>query len=122
MLSGTGTNAVPNAFSFVPLNNVDPATGQVSNAITVTGTNVPTTISVSSGAEFSVNGGSYTSTPGIVSPGALVTVRVTSSSAYNTPVSVVLTIGGVNATFTVTTGPQPQLQNVTITFCSVFAG
>ena len=56
-LSGTGTNGVPNAFSFVPLNNVDPSTAQVSNAITVTGTNVPTTISVSSGAEYSINGG-----------------------------------------------------------------
>ena len=114
-LSGTGTNAVPNAFSFIPLNNVDPSTVQVSNAITVTGTNVPTTISVSSGAEYSINGGAYTSTPGIVSPGALVTVRVTSASSYATPVSVVLTIGGVNATFTVTTGAQPQLQNVTVT-------
>ena len=114
-LSGTGTNAVPDAFSFVSLNNVDPSTVQVSNAITVTGTNVPTTISVSSGAEYSINGGAYTSTPGVVSPGALVTVRVTSSSSYDTPVSVVLTIGGVNATFTVTTAPQPQLQNVTVT-------
>ena len=114
-LSGTGTNAVPNAFSFVPLNNVDPSTTQVSNAITVTGTNVPATIGVSSGGEYSINGGAYTSTPGVVSPGALVTVRVTSSSSYDTPVSVVLTIGGVNATFTVTTGPQPQLQNVTVT-------
>ncbi len=114
-LGGTGSNAVPNAFSFVPLNNVDPSTMQVSNAITVTGTNVPTTISVSSGAEYSINGGAYTSTPGIVSPGAQVTVRVTSSSSYNTPVSVVLTIGGVPATFTVTTGAQPQLQNVTVT-------
>ena len=114
-LSGTGTNAVPNAFSFVPLNNVDPSSTQVSNAITVTGTNVPTTISVSSGAEYSINGGAYTSTPGIVAPGARVTVQVTSSSSYDTPVSVVLTIGGVNATFTVTTGAQTQLQNVTVT-------
>ena len=114
-LSGTGTNAVPDAFSFVALNNVDPSTLQVSNAITVTGTNVPTTVSVSSGAQYSINGGPYTSAPGVVSPGALVTVRVTSSSSYSTPVEVVLTIGGVNATFTVTTGPQPQLQNVTVT-------
>ena len=114
-LGGTGTYAVPNGFTFVALNNVDPATMQVSNAITVTGTNVPTTISVSSGAEYSINGGAYTSTPGVVAPGAMVTVRVTSSSSYSTPVSVVLTIGGVPATFTVTTEAQPQLQNVTVT-------
>jgi Domain of unknown function DUF11/Outer membrane protein beta-barrel domain/Bacterial lectin len=114
-LSGTGTNGVPNAFNFVPLNNVDPSTAQVSNAITVTGTNVPTTISISSGAEYSINGGAFTSTPGVVSPGAQVIVRATSSSSYETSVSVVLTIGGVSATFTVTTGAQPQLQNVTVT-------
>ena len=114
-LGGTGTNAVPNSFSFVALNNVDPSTMQVSNAITVTGTNVPTTISVSDGAQYSINGGAYTSTPGVVAPGAQVTVRVTSSSSYNTPVSVVVTIGGVPATFTVSTGAQPQLQNVTVT-------
>ncbi len=115
MLSGTGTDAVPNAFAFVALNNVDPSTGQVSNAITVTGTNVPTTISVSSGAEYSINGGAFTSKPGIVSPGAQVTVRITSSSSYSTQVSALLTIGGVNAMFTVTTRAQPQLQNVTVT-------
>lgn len=115
MLSGTGTNAVPNAFAFVALNNVDPATSQVSNPITVTGTNVPTTISVGSGAEYSINGGAFTSKPGIVSPGARVTVRITSSSSYSTQVSALLTIGGVNAMFTVTTRAQPQLQNVTVT-------
>jgi uncharacterized repeat protein (TIGR01451 family) len=114
-LSGTGTNAVPNGFSFVDLNNVDLSTQQTSNAITVTGTNVSTTISVSSGAEYSINGGPYTSTPGVVSPGAQVRVRVTSSSAYSTQVTGVLTIGGVSAGFTVTTRAQPQLQNVTVT-------
>jgi uncharacterized protein DUF11/OmpA family protein len=115
MLSGTGTDAVPNAFAFLALNNVDPSTTEVSNPITVTGTNVPTTISVSSGAEYSINGGAFTAKPGIVSPGAQVTVRITSSASYSTLVSAVLTIGGVNAPFTVTTRAQPQLQNVTIT-------
>ena len=114
-LSGTGINAVPSPFHFVPLTNVDPGTPQVSTPITVTGTNVPTTISVGSGAEYSINGGSYTSTPGVVAPGAQITVRVTSSTSYATPVSVTLTIGGVGATFTVTTRPQPRLQNVSIT-------
>jgi uncharacterized repeat protein (TIGR01451 family) len=114
-LSGTGTNAVPSPFRFSPLKNVAPSSSQVSNAITVTGTNVPTTISVSSGAEYSINGGPYTSTPGIVSPGARVTVRLTAPAAYSTSGSAVLTIGGVDATFTVTTAAPPQLQNATVT-------
>jgi len=115
MLSGTGTNAAPDPFHFNPLNNVDPSSLQVSNAITVSGTNVPTTISVSNGAEYSINGGPYTATPGIVPPGAQVTVEVTSSSSYGAAVTVVVTIGGVASSFVVTTKPQPQLQNVTVT-------
>jgi uncharacterized repeat protein (TIGR01451 family) len=114
-LTGTGTNAVPNPFSFITLLNVKPSSLQVSNAITVSGTNVPTTISVSSGAEFSINGGPYTATPGVVSPGAQVTVRLTASASYDAAVTATLTIGGVDATFTVITDPPPQLENVTVT-------
>ena len=117
VLSGTGTNAIPDSFSFTPLNNVGPSTVQVSNPITVTGTNVPTTISVSSGAEYSVNGGPYTSTPGVVSPGAQVTVRATSSAAYGTSVTAVVTIGGVSSSFVVMTmsaPPPPHLQGTSV--------
>ena len=119
-LSGTGTNAIPDSFNFTPLNNVAPSTVQVSNPITVAGTNVPATISVSNGAKYSINGGPYTSNPGVVSPGAQVTVQVTSSSMYGTAVTAVLTIGGVSSTFVITTGPQPppvsppQLQNTSV--------
>jgi hypothetical protein len=112
-LSGTGTNSVPSPFDLVSLNNVDPGSTQVSNPITVQGINVPTTISVSGGAEYSINGGPFTSKPGIVSPGAQVTVRITSSSSAGTMASAVLTIGGVSERFEVTT--RPQLQNVVVT-------
>ena len=121
MLSGTGTNAVPDSFGFTPLNNVGPSTVQVSNAIVVTGTNIPATISVSSGTEYSINGGPYTSTPGVVSPGAQVSVRVTSSASYGAAVTAVLTIGGVSSSFVVTTAaqpppppPPPQLQGTSV--------
>ena len=114
-LSGTGTDAVPSPFAFTALNNVSPGSTQVSNPITVTGTNVSTTISVSGGAQYSINGGAYTATPGMVAPGAQVTVRLTAPATYNTAASGVLTVGGVNATFTVMTGAQPQLQNVAVT-------
>ena len=115
VLSGTGTNSIPDAFTFTPLNKVAPSTVQVSNPITVNGTNVPATISVSSGARYSINGGPYTSTPGVVSPGAQVTVQVTSSSSYDTAVTAVVTIGGVSSNFVVTTEPPPRLQNVSVT-------
>jgi len=113
-LTGTGVNSVPSPFSFTPIVNVDPSSLQASNSITVTGTDVPTTISVSAGGLYSINGGAFTSRPGVVSPGAQVRVNLTASSGYNTPDFTVLTIGGVSSTFTVTTGPQP-LQKVAVT-------
>ena len=109
-LSGTGTNATPGPFSFTALNNVDLASVQVSNVITVADTNVPSPISVSSGAEYSINGGPFTQVAGVVSPGAQVRVQVTAASSFSTAVAAVLTIGGVDSTFTVTTGTQPVLQ------------
>lgn len=114
-LSGTGTDGVPSPFGFSPLTGVDPGSVQVSNAITVTGTNVPTTISVSAGAAYSINGGPYSTAPGVVSPGARVTLRLTASGAYATAVSAELTIGGMTAPWSVTTRSQPQLQDVVVT-------
>jgi OmpA-like transmembrane domain len=109
-LSGTGINAVPSPFSFTPLINVDPSSVQVSNSITVASTDVPAPISVSTGGQYSINGGAFTSVPGVVSPGAQVQVKLIAASGYSTSDAAVLTIGGVSSTFTVTTGAQPLLQ------------
>ena len=109
-LSGSGINSIPSPFSFTPLINVDPSSVQVSNSITLASTDVPAPISVSTGGQYSLNGGAFTSIPGVVSPGAQVEVKLTAASGYSTSDSVVLTIGGVSSTFTVTTGAQPVLQ------------
>ena len=109
-LSGTGINSTPSPFSFTPLINVDPSSVQVSNSITVASTDVPAPISVSAGGQYSINGGAFTSVPGVVSPGAQVQVQLTAASGYSTSDSAALTIGGVSSTFTVTTGAQPVLQ------------
>ena len=101
-LSGVGTSTTPDPFSFTALNGVDLSTHEVSNAITVEGTNLSSPISVSGGT-YSINGGPFTAAPGYVSPGAHVVVSVESSSSYLTATSAQLTIGGVAATFTVTT-------------------
>ena len=109
-LGGTGINSIPSAFSFTPLINVDPSSAQVSNSITVANTDVPSPISVSAGGQYSINGGAFTSVPGVVSPGAQVQLQLTAASGYSTSDSATLTIGGVSSTFTVTTGAQPVLQ------------
>jgi hypothetical protein len=109
-LGGTGINSIPSTFSFTPLINVDPSSVQVSNSITVANTDVPSPISVSAGGQYSINGGAFTSVPGVVSPGAQVQLQLTAASGYSTSDSATLTIGGVSSTFTVTTGAQPVLQ------------
>jgi uncharacterized repeat protein (TIGR01451 family) len=101
-LSGVGANTTPDPFSFTALNGVDPSKLEVSNAITVEGTNVSSPISITGGT-YSINGGPFTAAPGYVSPGARVVVSVESSASYLTATSADLTIGGVAATFTVTT-------------------
>ncbi len=101
-LSGVGTSATPDPFSFTPLTGVDPSKPEVSNAITVAGTNLSSPISITGGT-YSINGGPFTAAPGYVSPGAQVVVSVVSSSSFLTATSAQLTIGGVAATFTVTT-------------------
>jgi hypothetical protein len=101
-LSGVGTSTTPDPFSFTALNGVDPSRLEVSNAVTVEGTNTSSPISITGGT-YSINGGPFTAAPGYVSPGAHVVVSLESSASYLTATSAHLTIGGVAATFTVTT-------------------
>jgi hypothetical protein len=101
-------DTVPDPFSFTPLTGVDPATAYESNPITVTGINSPAAISITSGSyavssDGGLTWGAWASTPGTVALNDQVKVRVTSSAAANTAVTVTLTIGGVSGSFSVTT-------------------
>lgn len=60
-------------------------------------------ISISVGAEYSINGGDYTSDPGTITYGDSVTVRIESSGSNSTQVTATLTIGSDTAGFDVTT-------------------
>jgi hypothetical protein len=92
----------PEQFSFTDRTGVARSTLQTSNPITVTGTGSPAPVSVSGGS-YSINGGTFTSSPATVSSAATITVRHTSSANFATAVNTVLTIGGVRDTFTSTT-------------------
>ncbi|MBL8470958.1 MAG: PKD domain-containing protein [Rhodocyclaceae bacterium] len=95
-------DTTPNAFAFNQVNGAMPSTLVSSAAVTIGGINAPSPISVS-GGEYSINGGAYTAANGTINNGQTVSVRLTSSAAYETPTSATLTIGGVSANFTVTT-------------------
>lgn len=96
------SDTTPDAFSFTPAANVALSTVSTSNTITVGGINAASAISVT-GGEYSINGGAWTSASGTVTSGQTVAVRRTSSASNSTAATVTLTIGGISATYTVTT-------------------
>lgn len=93
---------VPDTFWFRPQTQVAPRTLITSNPIRVSGITTPTTISIT-GGDYSINLGPYTNAPGTVVNGQTVTVRQTSASSPRTRTGATLTIGGIGATFDVTT-------------------
>ena len=76
-----------------------------SNAITISGINAPTSISVSSGSSYSINGSVYATAAGTVKNADKVQVRHTSSTKPKTTVTTILSIGGVSGKFVSTTKP-----------------
>lgn len=101
--SGSSADTTPNAFSFTDVTGAAVSTVYTSNAITVAGINAASAISVT-GGEYRVNGGTWVTSSGTVNAGDSIQVRRTSSGSLSTTVSVVLTIGGVSDTFSITTG------------------
>ena len=99
-------DTTPNAFTFTDRTNAILSTEYKSNAITISGINTATPISIVGGT-YSINGGTYTSVGGTVSLGNTVKLRKMSSSSYATTKSATLTIGGVSDTFSVTTVDNP---------------
>jgi hypothetical protein len=100
-------DTAPNPFAFTPLGSQDVSTKVESNAVMPSGFDAPTSISVKN-AEYRVNGGEYTSVPGMINPGDQVVVRQTTSSSFNTTNTSVVTIGGVSGDFSTTTRAQAE--------------
>ncbi|MDD2897761.1 MAG: hypothetical protein PHI31_03495 [Desulfuromonadaceae bacterium] len=120
-----GTNpsdTVPNTFTFTSLTIAPANTVTESSVVTISGINAPSAISVSGGGQYAIstdNGlswGAWTSIAGTVENSNQVKVHLTSSATPGASASTILTIGGVTATFSVTTGsPVPP----STTFTSV---
>jgi len=95
-------DTTPDAFSFAAQSDVEPGTAITSNAITVTGINAPAPISITGGL-YSVNNGNFVATAGTVNQNDSVRVRLLASQEHQVTTSATLTIGGVSASFQVTT-------------------
>ena len=101
----TPVSTTPNYFYFNPKYSVPRSSVQVSDSITVTGIGVAVAISII-GGEYSIDGGAFTANPGTIANGQGVVVRLTSSANYETRLIATLTVGGVSASFDVTTMAQ----------------
>lgn len=103
------TDTTPDPIAFPPQPNA-----ALNAAITfapqiVTGITAPVTITATGGAEYRIGDGEWTSAPGTVSSGNVVTPRVTSPNTYSTQLTPVptLVIGGITCPLVCITGAQP---------------
>ena len=92
----------PDTFNFMPQTNVEIGTLIISNVVNVTGIDTTTTISIIGGS-YTINGGTALDTASMVFKGDQVAVQVLSSMQFSTTASAILDIGGVTASFIVTT-------------------
>ena len=123
VLGGTGTfqyafcstaDTTPDAFSFTDQTGVAVSTVTNSNIVQITGITAQTTITFGGGGGlFRVCGDATcsanptwnnTSVGGAIGNGEYLQVRVTSSASYSTAYNLVVNVGGVSDTWTVTTG------------------
>lgn len=109
---GTGTffvrnvlgSSAPDAFVFAGTTGVAPGARVTSDPITISGMQIPGTITVSGAGspEISVNGGSW-GTSATISNGQTVEVRMTAPITYEAVRSASVTIGGVSGSWALTT-------------------
>ncbi len=96
------TVGVIQPFAFVARSDVPLGAVVESDPVTVAGIVAPARISIADG-EYRIGSGGWTGVAGFVNPGDTVTVRVTTSSGYNTTSTATLAIAGFLAPFSVTT-------------------
>lgn len=104
--TGSGSDTTPDQFSGETKAGQPLSTTVDFTPVTPTGFNAATPITVSGGL-YSINGGSYTSSAGTLSPGDTFAPRNTSSASYLTSVPTIITVGGVSATYTSITTYDP---------------
>lgn len=99
----TACDTAPNAFTFADVTGANPSTLTTASAITISGINTSTPVSVSgTGATISINGGAWV-TSGNITNGQTLAVRLTSSASFSTAMSATVNVGGVTDSWSVTT-------------------
>ena len=83
LMSATGADDSPDAFSFNEVNNATPGTGILSNTVTITGI-TSAFVTGSAFMEFSINGGAFTNQESLITNNQTLQLRqtVTPASSY----------------------------------------
>jgi hypothetical protein len=97
-------DTTPVAFDFTPnLTNAALSTLTTASAVTITGINTTTPVSVTgTGAQISIAGGAW-GTSGNITNGQTLAVRLTSSASFSTAITATVNVGGVTDAWSVTT-------------------
>lgn len=103
----SGVDITPDQFSFIHQNNITAGSVITSNAISVSGINALSPISIS-GGQYSINSGEYSDASAWIAETDTVTLRITAAGTASTARTATLNIGGVSANFTVTTQAADQ--------------
>ncbi len=125
-------DTTPDAFTFTAKTNATLSTQYESNTITVAGLGVSQStpnpaqtaaISITgTGAGYSINGGAFTSVTGTVSNGDIIKVHGTAPAANGQTTNVVLTIGTVAGTYSISTPPAAGAQGSNFTMLDSSGG
>jgi hypothetical protein len=110
----TAGDTCPNDFIFGAVTGAALSTVFISNAIIISAIDIPTPISIT-GGEYSINGGAYTSAPGVVVNNDTITVRQTSSATASTLTVATVTVGCRVVPFNVTTAAPTTTTTSTTT-------
>ena len=92
----------PDDFSFIAQSNVNKNSIITSDTISITGINVPTSISITNG-QYSINGGDWNTSNNTISNNDDITVRHTTPFDNDTNTTTTLIVGDKNASFVSTT-------------------
>jgi len=99
-------DTTPNQFTFTDQGNAALNAAVISGTVVISGINAPAPLSIS-GGEYSINGGQFFTTAGVIANGDSLRLRIQASGSYATVRSATLQIGGVSDIFSVTTLSAP---------------
>jgi len=102
---GGSSDTTPEAFSFTALTDVAFASSNESESVTIIDISTDVDVSITGGT-YSIDGGEFTNAAGTLTEGQTLTVAVTADSEFSATSTATITVGGVSASFSVTTLAQ----------------